>query len=130
MCSHTRFSAGHLSHFVVVKVRADAGHEVGQGDVQSTGRRDDHVTGGSRPSCRPRLGHERQSTACVVGGIAHSHDERKSILTECSEQDARLLAGLAHWRQVTGQLHVLWLSIQHLHSQSPMYKVKEVPCSI
>jgi len=85
----------HLSHFFVVKVRADSGLEVGQGDVESTGRCDDDVTGGGRPSC-PRLRHERQSTTRVVRRVTDSHDERKSILAECTEQHARLVTGLTH----------------------------------
>ena len=105
-----------VQQFFVVQLGAcTAGRIVRQSDVERTRRRDDHVASRrTQPGRPPGLRHEGEPAAGVLRNVTYPDDERKPVLTECSEHHARLLAGLTHWSQVTGKLDVLWLAIQHL----------------
>ena len=46
--------------------------------------------------------------------IAHSYEQRQSVLVERVELNVRLFTGLGHGGKVACHLHVLWTTLQYL----------------
>jgi hypothetical protein len=100
------------------RVVADAGDDVGQGDVQRAQRHRRRAAG--HGAHRLGLLHQHQSTTrdVLAQRVANADDERHTVVVERMERQSELIAGLRDWNQVAAHFDVHRFVFKHLRYAS------------